>query len=153
MSKSKPLEIKYQGKRKEINLTIEDCPDDIEIRKKLKDKNYKAEWKTAYLDSHYEEKLNNQRESREDRHTSLESFDYEDERYFSSESNPHKALEEKETIASIMSACNENQREILRLYYIEGYYKTEIAKMRNIDESSIRKTINRAIKTIERKLK
>lgn len=153
MSKSKPLEIKYQGKRKEINLTIEDCPDDIEIRKKLKDKNYKAEWKTAYLDSHYEEKLNDQKESREDRHTSLESFTYEDERYFSSKYNPHKALGEKETINSILSHCNENQQEILKLHYIEGYSKTDIARMRGVDESAIRKTINRAIKTIKRKLK
>lgn len=150
---SKPLWVKYQGKKKEIKLKIEDCPDDIEIRTKLQDEGYKAEWKKAYLDSHYEEQLNDQRESREDRHTSLESFDYEDEKYFSSKSNPHKALEEKETISSIMSACNENQQEILRLYYIEGYSKTDIARMRGVDESAIRKTINRAIKTIERKLK
>lgn len=150
---SKPLKIKYQGKRKEIELEIEGCPDDLEIRTKLQDESYKADWKTAYLDSYYEERLNNKAEAREDRHTSLESFTYEDERYFSSESNPHKALEEKETITSILSACNENQGEILKLHYIEGYSKTEIAKMRGVDESAIRKTINRAIKTIERKLK
>lgn len=150
---SKPLVIKYKGKRKEINLVVEDCPDDIEIRTKLQDDSYEAEWKTAYLDSHYEERLNNQKESREDRHSSLESFTYEDERYFSSKSNPHEILEEKETINSIMSACNENQREILRLHYIEGYSKTDIAKMRNVDESAIRKTIDRAIKAIKRKLK
>ena len=58
---SKPLVIKYKGKRKVINLVIEDCPDDIEIRTKLQDDSYEAEWKTAYLDSHYEERLNNQK--------------------------------------------------------------------------------------------
>lgn len=150
---SKPLKIKYQGKRKEINLVIEDCPEDIEIRTKLKDPDYVADWKTAYLDSHYEEKLNDQKESREDRHTSLESFNHEDEKYFSSNFNPNKALEEKDTINSIMSVCNENQQEILKLHYIEGYSKTDIARMRGVDESAIRKTINRAIKTIKRKLK
>lgn len=150
---TKPLVIKYQGKRKEIKLFIEDCPDDIEIRIKLQDDSYEAEWKKEYLDSHYEESLNNQKESREDRHTSLESFTYEDERYFSSDSNPHKALEEKEIIKSLLSHCNENQREILKLHYIQGYSKTEIAKMRGVDESAIRKTINRALKTIKRNFK
>ncbi len=150
---SKALVIKYQGKRREINLVIEDCPDDIEIRTKLKDPDYVADWKTAYLESHYEERLNNKSESREDRHTSLESFTYEDKKYFSNESDPHKSLEEKESIKALLSACNENQQEILNLHYIEGYSKTEIAKMRNVDESAIRRTINRAIKTIKRNLK
>lgn len=150
---SKPLNIKYQGKRKEINLTIEDCPDDIEIRTKLEDESYEAEWKDEYLKSHYEEGLNNQRESREYKHSSLESFTHEDERFFTSKSNPHKDLEEKETIESLLSACNENQREILKLHYIEGYSKTEIAKIRDVDESAIRRTITRAIKTIKRNFK
>lgn len=150
---SKPLVIKYQGKRKEIKLVIEDCPDDIEIRTQLQDDSYEAEWKTAYLDSYYEERLNNQKESREDRHSSLESFTYEDERYFSSKSNPHKTLEEKETINSMMAFCTETQQEILKLHYIEGYSKTEIAKIRGVDESAIRKTIKRAVATIKRNLK
>lgn len=149
----RPLTVKYQGKRKEINLFIEDCPDDIEIRTQLQDPNFEAEWKTAYLDSHYEERLNEQRETREDRHTSLETFTYEDERYFSSNSNPHQTLEEKENIHSLLSLCNENQREVLILHYLDGYSKTEIAKMRNVDESAIRKTINRALATIKRKMK
>lgn len=67
---SKPLVVKYQGKRKEIKLFIENCPDDVEIRTKLQDDSYEAEWKKEYLDSHYEESLNNQRESREDRQRS-----------------------------------------------------------------------------------
>lgn len=150
---TKALVVKYQGKRKEIKLFIEDCPDDIEIRTKLQDDSYEADWKKEYLDSHYEESLNNQKESREDRHSSLESFTFEDKDYFSSESNPHKALEEKETINSLLSHCNENQQEILKLHYMEGYSKTDIAKMRGVDESAIRRTITRAIKTIKRNLK
>lgn len=149
----RPLTVKYQGKRKEINLYIEDCPDDIEIRTQLQDPNYKADWKTAYLDSHYEERLNNQKESREDRHTSLESFTYEDAKYFSSRCNPHEILEEKERINSLISLCTENQQEVLTLHYLEGYSKTEIAKIRGVDESAIRRTINRAIATIKRNIK
>lgn len=153
MKNQKPLIVKYQGKRKDIKLFIEDCPDDFEIRTQLQDPNYKAEWKAAYLDSHYEERLNEQRESREDRHTSLETFTYEDERYFSSKSNPHEILEEKERMNCLISLCTENQQEVLILHYLEGYSKTEIAKMRGVDESAIRRTINRALATIKRKMK
>lgn len=145
--KNQNLVIKYQGKRKEISLVIEECPDDLEIRTQLQDPNYEAEWKTAYLASHYEEKLNNQKESREDRHTSLESFTYEKKEYFSS-----KQEQLKEEVDYLLSLCNENQQEVLTLHFIEGYSKTEIAKMRNVDESAIRKTIERAIATVKRKL-
>lgn len=58
MKNQKPLIVRYQGKRIEINLVIEDCPDDVEIRAKLQDPDYKTSWKAAYLDSIYEEQLN-----------------------------------------------------------------------------------------------
>ncbi len=150
---SKPLIVKYQGKKSEINLVIEDCPDDIEIRTKLQDDSYQADWKREYLDSHYEESLNNQRETRKDRHTALETFTHEDEKYFSSKDDPQRAFEEKRIVDSLLAHCNENQREILKLHYMEGYSKTDIAKMRGVDESAIRRTITRAIKTIKRNLK
>lgn len=58
MKNQKPLIVRYQGKRIEINLVIKDCLDDVEIRAKLQDPDYKASWKAAYLDSIYEEQLN-----------------------------------------------------------------------------------------------
>ena len=74
-------------------------------------------------------------------------------KYFSSKDDPQRAFEEKRIVDSLLSHCNENQREILKLHYMEGYSKTDIAKMRGVDESAIRRTITRAIKTIKRNLK
>lgn len=152
MKNQKDLIVRYQGKKKEINLVIKDCPDDVEIRTQLQDPDFEAEWKSAYLDSHYEERLNNQREAGTRRHSSLESFTYEDEKYFSSKDDPHEILEKEEEMHSLISLCTTNQQEILILHFIEGYSKTEIAEMRDVDESAIRKTINRAIATIKRNL-
>ena len=150
---SKPFVVEYQGKRKAIKLVIEDCPDNLEIRTQLEDPDFEVDWKSAYLDSHYEEELNNQREAKEERHTSLESFTHEDERYFASECTPDEIVEKQESIAHLLSYCNANQQDILTLHFVEGYSKVEIAEMRRVDESAIRKTITRALETIKRNLK
>ena len=56
-------------------------------------------------------------------------------------------------IAHLLSYCNANQQDILTLHFVEGYSKVEIAEMRRVDESAIRKTITRALETIKRNLK
>lgn len=54
---------------------------------------------------------------------------------------------------SLMKTLNNNERTILFLYYSEKYRTKEIGKILNINDSTIRSTISRAKKKIEKKLK
>ena len=99
---------------------------------------------TFYLDSVDAEKKNARRETRPDRHTSLESFVYEDKRYFDDGTDLLADLIDSEVVSRAMSHLTERQQYLIRKIYLEGWKFTEIAAIEGVDESAIRHAVNRA---------
>lgn len=54
----------------------------------------------------------------------------------------------KEEIQEILQALDSVSKEIIRLYYWEGYNQNEIAKMLNLTPSNVRKKHSRALKKL-----
>lgn len=97
---------------------------------------------TFYLSSVEEEKKNERRETR--RHTSLESFTYEDKRFFDDGTDLLADLIASETVSRAMSHLTERQQYLIRKTCLEGWKYTELAALEGVDESAIRHAVNRA---------
>lgn len=97
---------------------------------------------TFYLSSVEEEKCNERRETR--RHTSLESFTYEDKRFFDDRTDLLADLITSETVSRAMSHLTERQQYLIRKTCLEGWKYTELAALEGVDESAIRHAVNRA---------
>ena len=144
------LTIKYQGKKKEINLTLPELPDDADLIIKVQDSNYQSEWKTELLASYYEESLNDQRESRKDRHIQLSTFIYEDHRYFYMNADMLSDYESAEFIDELLSNLNEKQKYRVVQSIIEQRSYTDIAEEEGVDESAVRRSVNGALKKLRK---
>ncbi|MDE6601074.1 MAG: hypothetical protein K2K90_02695 [Lachnospiraceae bacterium] len=67
-----------------------------------------------YLSSVEETKKSDRRNTRPDRHTSLETFMYEDQRFFAAPSNPMQEAVEDCEVERLLSCLNDRQRELVR---------------------------------------
>lgn len=105
---------------------------------------------TFYLSSVEEEKKNERRETR--RHTSLESFTYEDKRFFDDGTDLLADLIASETVSRAMSHLTERQQYLIRKTCLEGWKYTELAALEGVDESAIRHAVNRAKKKLKKML-
>ena len=99
---------------------------------------------TFYLESVEEEKSNDRRNSRPDRHTQLSTFTYEDVRFFSDGTDLLADLMSSEAVSHAMSQLNERQQYLIQKCCIEGWSYTDLAKLEGKDESAIRHAVNRA---------
>ncbi|GAB6172937.1 hypothetical protein JCM15765_24150 [Paradesulfitobacterium aromaticivorans] len=117
---------------------------------------------TFYLESIEAEKKNDRKNSRIDRHTSLEKV----ERYLFQDADGHAVLvfnrpdqpkhvfnhEAKfesqitgdESISHLLSCLNERQQYLIQKCCIQGWSYTELAKLEGKDESAIRGAVKRA---------
>lgn len=93
----------------------------------------------------------NRRETR--RHTSLESFTYEDARYFSDGSDLLADLIASEAVGQAMSHLTERQQYLIRKTFLEGWKYTELAALEGVDESAIRHAVDRAKKKLGKIMK
>ncbi|AEG61779.1 hypothetical protein L9W92_05750 [Pelotomaculum terephthalicicum JT] len=105
---------------------------------------------TFYLSSVEEEKKNERRETR--RHTSLESFTYEDKRFFDDGTDLLADLIASETVSRAMSHLTERQQYLIRKTCLEGWKYTELAALEGVDESAIRHAVNRAKNKLKKML-
>jgi len=105
---------------------------------------------TFYLSSVEEEKRNERRETR--RHTSLESFTYEDKRFFDDGTDLLADLIASETVSRAMSHLTERQQYLIRKTCLEGWKYTELAALEGVDESAIRHAVNRAKNKLKKML-
>lgn len=105
---------------------------------------------TFYLSSVEAEKKNERRETR--RHTSLESFTYEDKRFFDDGTDLLADLIASETVSRAMSHLTERQQYLIRKTCLEGWKYTELAALEGVDESAIRHAVNRAKKKLKKML-
>ena len=105
---------------------------------------------TFYLESVEAEKRSDRRESR--RHTSLETFSYEDARYFSDKSDMVSDFIESETIRHALSQLTERQEYLIRKCCLEGWSYSDLARQEGKDESAIRHAVNRAKSQLKKHL-
>ena len=98
---------------------------------------------TFYLDSVDAEKKNARMETRPDRHTSLESFVYEDKRYFDDGTDLLADLINSEAVSHAMSLLTDRQQYLIRKCFIEGWSYTDLAALEGVDESAIRHAVKR----------
>jgi RNA polymerase sigma-70 factor (ECF subfamily) len=56
----------------------------------------------------------------------------------------------KSDIETVLKTCTPTQQKRFNLHYIQNYSFTEIAKMENCDESSVRETIKSVLKKIKK---
>ena len=103
-----------------------------------------------YLSSVEEIKKSDRRNTRTDRHTSLETFVYEDQRFFASPSDPMREAVEECEVDRLLSCLSSRQRELVRRCVIEGWSYTEIAAQEGKDESAIRHAVKRALKKMKK---
>ena len=99
-----------------------------------------------YLSSVEETKKSDRRNTRPDRHTSLETFVYEDQRFFASPSDPMREAVEDCEVDRLLSCLSSRQRELVRRCVIEGWSYTEVAAQEGKDESAIRHAVKRTLK-------
>ena len=103
-----------------------------------------------YLSSVEETKKSDRRNTRPDRHTSLETFVYEDQRFFASPSDPMREAVEDCEVDRLLSCLSSRQRELVRRCVIDGWSYTEIAAQEGKDESAIRHAVKRALKKMKK---
>lgn len=97
-----------------------------------------------YLGSVEAEKKNTRKETRRDRYTSLESFTYEDARFFDSGTDILTDFIDLEAVSRAMSQLNERQQYLIRKCFLESWSYSDIAVLEGKDESAIRHAVNRA---------
>jgi RNA polymerase sigma-70 factor (ECF subfamily) len=105
---------------------------------------------TFYLESIETEKKNDRKNSRSDRHTQLSTFEYEDIRFFSDDSDILADIVESEVISQAMSYLNDRQQYLIRKCLLEGWTYTDLAAAEGKDESAIRHAVNRAKKKLKK---
>ncbi len=76
-----------------------------------------------------EEAKSDRRNSRPDRHTSLEAFTYENQRFFASPSDTMQEAVEDSEVERLLSCLDGRQRELVRKCVIEGWIYAEIGPM------------------------
>ena len=103
-----------------------------------------------YLSSVEETKKSDRRNIRPDRHTSLETFVFEDQRFFASTSDPMREAVEDCEVDRLLSCLSSRQRELVRRCVIEGWSYTEVAAQEGKDESAIRHAVKRALKKMKK---
>ena len=103
-----------------------------------------------YLSSVEEIKKSDRRNTRTDRHTSLETFVYEDQRFFASPSDPMREAVADCEVDRLLSCLSSRQRELVRRCVIEGWSYTEVAAQEGKDESAIRHAVKRALKKMKK---
>ena len=103
-----------------------------------------------YLSSVEEAEKSDRRNTRPDRHTSLETLVYEDQRFFASASNPMKEAVEDCEVERLLSCLDARQRELVQKCVIEGWTYAEIAAREGKDESAVRHAVKRALKKIKK---
>lgn len=97
-----------------------------------------------------EEARSDRRNSRPDRHTSLEAFTYEDRRFFASPSDTMQEAVEDSEVERLLSCLDARQRELVQKCVIEGWSYAEIAACEGKDESAVRHAVKRALKKIKK---
>lgn len=97
-----------------------------------------------YLGSVEAEKKNTRKETRRDRHTSLESFTYEDARFFDSGTDILTDFIDSEAVSHAMSLLTDRQQYLIRKCFVEGWSYTDLAALEGVDESAIRHAVKRA---------
>ncbi len=102
------------------------------------------------LSSEEEWDRNERRNTRPDRHTSLETFVYEDRRFFASPSDPMREAVESSEVDRLLSCLSDRQKDLVRRCVIEGWTYTEIAAQEGKDESAVRHAVKRALKKIKK---
>lgn len=102
------------------------------------------------LSSDEETKKSDRRNTRPDRHTSLETFVYEDQRFFASPSDPMREAVESCEVDRLLSCLSDRQKELVRRCVIEGWTYTEVAAQEGKDESAVRHAVKRALKKIKK---
>ena len=102
------------------------------------------------LSSVEETKKSDRRNTRPDRHTSLETFVYEDQRFFASPSDPMREAVEDCEVDRLLSCLSSRQKELVRRCVIEGWTYTEVAAQEGKDESAVRHAVKRALKKIKK---
>lgn len=105
---------------------------------------------TFYLESIDAEKKNDRKNSRPDRHSQLSTFEYEDARFFSDDTDLLADLIESEVISHAMSNLNDRQQYLIQKCCIEGWSYTDIAALEGKDESAIRHAVDRAKKKLKK---
>ena len=103
-----------------------------------------------YLSSVEEAEKSDRRNTRPDRHTSLETFVYENQRFFASASDTMKEAVEDCEVERLLSCLNDRQRELVCRCVIEGWSYTEIAAKEGRDESAVRHAVKRALKKMKK---
>ena len=78
------------------------------------------------------------------RHTSLSSFTYEDQKYLDAGTDLLADLIDSEVVSRAMSHLTDRQQYLIRKCCLEGWSYTEIAALEGVDESAIRRAVNRA---------
>lgn len=56
---------------------------------------------------------------------------------------------EKENVESAMQILTAEQREVIQLFYFQGYKKSEIAEIKGISNAAVGQQINRALKQMK----
>ncbi|MDR1240735.1 MAG: hypothetical protein LBK29_02535 [Oscillospiraceae bacterium] len=101
-----------------------------------------------YLESLEKEKSNQRRETR--RHTSLETFTYEDKRFFSNNTELPSDLADlsdlsgSETFGQAMAHLTKRQQYLIRKVCIEGFTCTKLAATEGVSKQAIAKSLNTA---------
>lgn len=124
-----------------------------------------------YLESTEEEKKNDQKNSRRDRHTSLqkvEGFLFQDadgytvlvynkpeqpKHSFNHETQFELQFTDDEYIDNLLACLSERQQYLIRKCFLEGWTYTDLAKLEGKDESAIRHAVERAKKKLRKFLK
>jgi RNA polymerase sigma-70 factor (ECF subfamily) len=101
-----------------------------------------------YLNSLEEEKNNDRKNMR--RHTPLDSFEYEDARFFGDGSDVLRDIVESETIERAMSCLSERQRHLITKCVLEGWSYTELAAQEGVTEGAVRHAAERALKKLQK---
>ena len=107
---------------------------------------------TFYLSSVKAEKANTRRATRPDRHASLESFVYEDARFFDTGVDLLQDFIESETINQAMAHLTKRQQYLIKKCSIEGWSYTDLAKLEGKNEAAIRHAVNRAKEKLKKML-
>lgn len=78
------------------------------------------------------------------RHTSVQSFTYEDKQFFDDGTDLLADLISSETVSRALAHLTERQQYLIQKICLEGWTYTELAALEGVDESAVRHAVNRA---------
>jgi len=87
-----------------------------------------------YQESYRQERSNDRKNTRRERHTSLDTFEYEDARYFSAKDDPYEEIYQKEFQAFVLSKLTPDQVRRVRKVIFEGWTYVDLANDEGVDE-------------------